>query len=141
MEATIQTNKMDLDKEDARTRPGLAGLPKERNIKRVPEFPSISQGKNNQTVTSLEPITFQGKGQKDKESVEEQNYLICRPKEGTEIHQDLEKEEPVVSISFKPAPELHKDKPKRPQKMEGSRKNQGEVQCKANSQNPTHKGT
>ncbi|MBW0540064.1 hypothetical protein O181_079779 [Austropuccinia psidii MF-1] len=43
MEATIQTNQMDVDKEEARQNLDLASLPQERHVWRMPEFPPISQ--------------------------------------------------------------------------------------------------
>ncbi|MBW0470345.1 hypothetical protein O181_010060 [Austropuccinia psidii MF-1] len=43
METTILPNKMDLGNEEARPSPDLAGLPQERNIWRIPEFPPITQ--------------------------------------------------------------------------------------------------
>ncbi|MBW0553951.1 hypothetical protein O181_093666 [Austropuccinia psidii MF-1] len=39
MEATIQSNQMDADKEEARPGPDLASLPQERHFWRMPEFP------------------------------------------------------------------------------------------------------
>ncbi|MBW0501091.1 hypothetical protein O181_040806 [Austropuccinia psidii MF-1] len=43
MEATIQSNQIGLDKEEARPNPDLASLPQERHVWRMPEFPPIPQ--------------------------------------------------------------------------------------------------
>ncbi|MBW0503740.1 hypothetical protein O181_043455 [Austropuccinia psidii MF-1] len=44
MEATIQSNQMDWDKEEKRPGPDLASLPQERHVWRIPELPPIPQG-------------------------------------------------------------------------------------------------
>ncbi|MBW0508079.1 hypothetical protein O181_047794 [Austropuccinia psidii MF-1] len=49
MEATIQSNQMDVDKEEARPNPEVASLPQERHIWRMPELspiPQVFQGQN-----------------------------------------------------------------------------------------------
>ncbi|MBW0504330.1 hypothetical protein O181_044045 [Austropuccinia psidii MF-1] len=43
MEPTINSNQMDLDKEEAIPEPDLAVLPEERHVWRMPEFPPIPQ--------------------------------------------------------------------------------------------------
>ncbi|MBW0544605.1 hypothetical protein O181_084320 [Austropuccinia psidii MF-1] len=43
MDAAIQSNKMDLDKEEVRPEQGLPSLPQERHIWRMPELPAIPQ--------------------------------------------------------------------------------------------------
>ncbi|MBW0479074.1 hypothetical protein O181_018789 [Austropuccinia psidii MF-1] len=43
MEATIQSNKMDGDREEERTGPDLTSLPQERHVWRMPELTPISQ--------------------------------------------------------------------------------------------------
>ncbi|MBW0478848.1 hypothetical protein O181_018563 [Austropuccinia psidii MF-1] len=43
MEAPIQSNQMDLDREEARPNPDMASLPQERHVWRIPEFPPIPQ--------------------------------------------------------------------------------------------------
>ncbi|MBW0568365.1 hypothetical protein O181_108080 [Austropuccinia psidii MF-1] len=43
MEATIQSNQMDVDKEEARPNPEVPSLPQERHIWRMPELPPIPQ--------------------------------------------------------------------------------------------------
>ncbi|MBW0589841.1 hypothetical protein O181_129556 [Austropuccinia psidii MF-1] len=43
MEATIQSNRMDADKEEARSNPEVSNLSQERHIWRMPELPPIPQ--------------------------------------------------------------------------------------------------
>ncbi|MBW0466179.1 hypothetical protein O181_005894 [Austropuccinia psidii MF-1] len=50
MEATIQSNQVDLDKEEEITSPEVASLPQERHIWRFPELPPIPQGLQPQTL-------------------------------------------------------------------------------------------
>ncbi|MBW0460839.1 hypothetical protein O181_000554 [Austropuccinia psidii MF-1] len=54
MKAAIQSNKMDLDNKYAAPGPNLAGLPQERHILRIPDFPPITQGLNNFQVEAIE---------------------------------------------------------------------------------------
>ncbi|MBW0505724.1 hypothetical protein O181_045439 [Austropuccinia psidii MF-1] len=82
MEATIQSNQMDVDKEEARPNPDMESLPKERNVWRMAELPSIPQGEDKRTLRRVEPIFLQRQGQKDKQLVEEPNSIIHRPEEG-----------------------------------------------------------
>ncbi|MBW0571404.1 hypothetical protein O181_111119, partial [Austropuccinia psidii MF-1] len=44
MEAGIQSNQMDVDKEEARPNPEVSNLPQERHILRMPKFPPLPQG-------------------------------------------------------------------------------------------------
>ena len=50
MEEIIQSNHMDVDKEEARPNPEVASLPQERHIWRMPELPPIPQGLHPQTL-------------------------------------------------------------------------------------------
>ncbi|MBW0476609.1 hypothetical protein O181_016324 [Austropuccinia psidii MF-1] len=43
MEETIQSNQMDVEKEEARPNPGVESIPQERHIWRIPELPPIPQ--------------------------------------------------------------------------------------------------
>ncbi|MBW0565040.1 hypothetical protein O181_104755 [Austropuccinia psidii MF-1] len=61
MEATIQSNQMDVDKEEARPNPEVSNLPQERHIWRMPEFPPIPQGLNHFQVAAIEIYQFQYK--------------------------------------------------------------------------------
>ncbi|MBW0491427.1 hypothetical protein O181_031142 [Austropuccinia psidii MF-1] len=54
MEATIQSNQMDLEKEEARQNTEVPSLPQERHIGRMPEFPPIPQGLNHFQVEAIE---------------------------------------------------------------------------------------
>ncbi|MBW0532172.1 hypothetical protein O181_071887 [Austropuccinia psidii MF-1] len=53
MEATIQSNQMDVEKEEARPNPEVSNLPQERHIWRIPEFPLIPQGLNHFQVAAI----------------------------------------------------------------------------------------
>ncbi|MBW0496076.1 hypothetical protein O181_035791 [Austropuccinia psidii MF-1] len=55
MEATIQSNQMDVKKEEARPNPEVSNIPQERHIWRMPEFPPIPQ------VAAIEIYQFQYK--------------------------------------------------------------------------------
>ncbi|MBW0579762.1 hypothetical protein O181_119477 [Austropuccinia psidii MF-1] len=111
MEATIQSNQIDVDKEEARPNPEVSNLPQERHIWRMPElppFPKSSQrrgvgkipkplegghelllthqelsgsGEDHRALRSLEPIVLQIQSQKDKELVEEPKSFIHIPED------------------------------------------------------------
>ncbi|MBW0586556.1 hypothetical protein O181_126271 [Austropuccinia psidii MF-1] len=59
MEATIQSNQMDVDKEEARPNLRVPSLPQERHIWRMPELPPIPQGLNHFQVAAIEIYQFQ----------------------------------------------------------------------------------
>ncbi|MBW0496229.1 hypothetical protein O181_035944 [Austropuccinia psidii MF-1] len=61
MEAAIQSNQMDLDKEAVRPEQGLPSLPQERQIWRMPELPPIPQGMNHFQVEAIEIYNSQYK--------------------------------------------------------------------------------
>ncbi|MBW0591185.1 hypothetical protein O181_130900 [Austropuccinia psidii MF-1] len=170
MEATIQSNQMDLDNEEERPGPYLESLPQEIHVWRMPDLPPIPQGLNHFQVEAIEiyqsqykswyreakeeeweicPSSWQGAmnsylhincflGQEKtieilggwsqfscKDKVKKINnwlkkqiiFSIDQRKE-LEMTPALEKKGPVVSTSFKPAPEMSKDKPKGPQKKQ-----------------------
>ncbi|MBW0592893.1 hypothetical protein O181_132608 [Austropuccinia psidii MF-1] len=54
MEATIKSNQMDVDKEEARPNPEVSSLPQERHIWRIPELPPIPQGLNHFQMVAIE---------------------------------------------------------------------------------------
>ncbi|MBW0579486.1 hypothetical protein O181_119201 [Austropuccinia psidii MF-1] len=54
MEATIQSNQMNVDKEEARPNPEVPNLPQERQIRRIPQLPPIPQGLNHFQVAAIE---------------------------------------------------------------------------------------
>ncbi|MBW0540631.1 hypothetical protein O181_080346 [Austropuccinia psidii MF-1] len=112
MEATIQSNQMDVDKEEARKNPEVPSLPQKRQIWRMPELPPIPQEKpkkrsgkyaqafgrghelllthqglsgsreDHRALRGLEPIVVQRQAQKEKELLEEPKSFIHRPEEG-----------------------------------------------------------
>ncbi|MBW0550177.1 hypothetical protein O181_089892 [Austropuccinia psidii MF-1] len=75
MEATIQSNQMDVDKEEARINPEVPSLPQERHIWRMPEFAPIPQGLNHFQVAEIEIYQCQYKNW-FRESKEEE-WEIC----------------------------------------------------------------
>ncbi|MBW0500798.1 hypothetical protein O181_040513 [Austropuccinia psidii MF-1] len=82
MGATIQSNQMYVDKEEARPTQEVSNLPQERHIWRMPELPPIPQGEDHRALRRLDLIVFQRQSQKDKELVEEPKSYIHRPEEG-----------------------------------------------------------
>ncbi|MBW0586798.1 hypothetical protein O181_126513 [Austropuccinia psidii MF-1] len=70
MEATIQSNQMDVDKEEARP-----NLPQERHIWRMPELPPIPQGLKHFQVAEIEIYQFQYKNRFREAKKEE--WEIC----------------------------------------------------------------
>ncbi|MBW0579983.1 hypothetical protein O181_119698 [Austropuccinia psidii MF-1] len=193
MEATIQSNQIDVDKEEASPNTEVPNLPQERHIWRMPELPLIPQGLNHFQVAEIEiyqcqdknsfreakeeeweicPSLWQGAmnsylhiksslGQKKtiellgggsplfyKEKVKNinnwltnQSLLSIDQKKELEMTPALETEGPVASTSSKPAPEVSKDNPKRPQKKpRGPKNHQGQEKGKANWHRPYPQG-
>ncbi|MBW0585897.1 hypothetical protein O181_125612 [Austropuccinia psidii MF-1] len=167
MEATIQSNQMDLDKEEARPNPEVPSLPQERHIWRISEFPPIPQGLNHFQVAAIEIYQCQYKNWF--RAAKEEEWEICPSlwqgamnsylhiqrflgqektikilgdhKKELEMTPALETEVPVASTSSKPAPEVSKDKPKRPQKKHrGPKNHQGKGKGKANWHRPYPQG-
>ncbi|MBW0551335.1 hypothetical protein O181_091050 [Austropuccinia psidii MF-1] len=54
MEAAIQSNQMDLEKEEVRPEQGLPSVPQEQHIWMMPELPPIPQGLNHFQVAAIE---------------------------------------------------------------------------------------
>ncbi|MBW0567279.1 hypothetical protein O181_106994 [Austropuccinia psidii MF-1] len=52
--AAIQSNQMDVDKEEARPNPEVSNIPQERQIWRMPELPPIPQGLKHFKVAAIE---------------------------------------------------------------------------------------
>ncbi|MBW0558811.1 hypothetical protein O181_098526 [Austropuccinia psidii MF-1] len=75
MEATIQSNKMDVDKEEARPNPEVSNLPQERHIWRMPELPPIPQGLNHFQVEAIEIYQCQYKNWL--RAAKEEEWEIC----------------------------------------------------------------
>ncbi|MBW0562309.1 hypothetical protein O181_102024, partial [Austropuccinia psidii MF-1] len=61
MEATNQSNQMDVDKAEARKNAELSNFPQERHIWRMPELPPIPQGLNHFQVAEIEVYQCQYK--------------------------------------------------------------------------------
>ncbi|MBW0573124.1 hypothetical protein O181_112839 [Austropuccinia psidii MF-1] len=61
MEGTTQSNRIDVDKEEARPSPEVASLPEGRHIWRMPELPPIPQGLNHFQVAAMEIYQCQSK--------------------------------------------------------------------------------
>ncbi|MBW0573725.1 hypothetical protein O181_113440 [Austropuccinia psidii MF-1] len=78
MEATIQSNQMDVDKEEAIPNPEVPSLPQERHIWRMPEFPPIPQGVNHFQVEAIEIYQFRYK-----------NWFRAAKEEGCQIFPSL----------------------------------------------------
>ncbi|MBW0500961.1 hypothetical protein O181_040676 [Austropuccinia psidii MF-1] len=54
MEAAIQSNQMELDREEVGPEQGMPSLPQERHVWRIPELPPIPQGLNHFQVAAIE---------------------------------------------------------------------------------------
>ncbi|MBW0468273.1 hypothetical protein O181_007988 [Austropuccinia psidii MF-1] len=155
MEATIQSNQMDVETEEATPSPEVTSIPQERHIFRMPEFPPIPQDLHPQTLIGSNrdlSILIQEFVQRSQRggvgnmfkplagghellltNQELSGSLLSIDQKELEITQTLEKEGPVLSTSSKTAPEVSKDKPNRPQKKQkGPKDHQLKVKGKAN---------
>ncbi|MBW0591792.1 hypothetical protein O181_131507 [Austropuccinia psidii MF-1] len=74
-EATIQSNQMDVEKEEARPNLEVSNLPQERHIWRIPEFPPIPQGRNHFQVAEIEIYQCQYKNWF--RAAKEEEWEIC----------------------------------------------------------------
>ncbi|MBW0576309.1 hypothetical protein O181_116024 [Austropuccinia psidii MF-1] len=150
MEATIQSNWIDVDKEEARPNLKVSNLPQERHIWRMPELPRfpklhiksfLGQEKTIELLRGWSPLSCKDKVKRIKNWLKNQSLLCIDQKKELEMTPDLETEGPVASTSSKPAPEVSKDKPKGPQKKQKYPKNhQGKGKCKANWNRPYPQG-
>ncbi|MBW0540790.1 hypothetical protein O181_080505 [Austropuccinia psidii MF-1] len=75
MEATIQSNQMDVDKEEARPNPEVLNLPQQKHIWRMPELPPIPQGLNHFQVAEIE--IYQWKYKNCFRTAKEKEWKIC----------------------------------------------------------------
>ncbi|MBW0580477.1 hypothetical protein O181_120192 [Austropuccinia psidii MF-1] len=75
MEAAIQSNQMDLDKEEVRTEHGLPSLPQERHIWRMPKLPPIRQGLNHFQVATIQ--IYQSQYKNWFRAAKEEEWEIC----------------------------------------------------------------
>ncbi|MBW0585436.1 hypothetical protein O181_125151 [Austropuccinia psidii MF-1] len=99
MEATIQSNQMDVDKEEARPNLEVLSLPQERHIWRMPELPPIPQGEDHKTLRRLEPLSYKDKVKKIKNLLKKQSLLSIDQKKELEMTPALETDAPVASTS------------------------------------------
>ncbi|MBW0507268.1 hypothetical protein O181_046983 [Austropuccinia psidii MF-1] len=76
MEATTQSNHMDVDKEEARPNQEVSNLPQERHIWRMPELPPIPQGLNHLQVAEIEVYQCQYKNWF--REAKEEEWEICQ---------------------------------------------------------------
>ncbi|MBW0464358.1 hypothetical protein O181_004073 [Austropuccinia psidii MF-1] len=75
MEATIQSNQMDVDREEARTGPDLENLPQGRHFWGIPEFPPLPQGVNHFQVEEIE--IYQSQYKTWYRAAKEEEWKIC----------------------------------------------------------------
>ncbi|MBW0494629.1 hypothetical protein O181_034344 [Austropuccinia psidii MF-1] len=75
MEAIIQSNQMDVDKEEARPNPEMSSLPQERHLWRIPELPLIPQWLNHFQVEAIE--IYQSKYKNWFREANEKEWGIC----------------------------------------------------------------
>ncbi|MBW0560928.1 hypothetical protein O181_100643 [Austropuccinia psidii MF-1] len=103
MEATIQSNPMDVDKGEARPNPEVPSLPQERHIWRMPELSPIPQGGRNRNITMpiqtlVQRSQRRGVGNMPK-PLEGGHELLLTHKElsgSGEDHRTLRRMEPIV---------------------------------------------
>ncbi|MBW0535947.1 hypothetical protein O181_075662 [Austropuccinia psidii MF-1] len=100
MEATIQSNQMDVDKEEARPNPEVPSLSQERHIWRMPELPPIPQGLKHFQVAAIEIYQCQYKNWF--RAAKEEEWEICPRLTHQELsgsgedHRTLRRMEPPV---------------------------------------------
>ncbi|MBW0560502.1 hypothetical protein O181_100217 [Austropuccinia psidii MF-1] len=75
MESTIQSNQMDVDKEEARPNPEVPNLPQERPIWRISELPPIPQGLMHFQVAEIE--IYQCQYENWFRAAKEEEWEIC----------------------------------------------------------------
>ncbi|MBW0577241.1 hypothetical protein O181_116956 [Austropuccinia psidii MF-1] len=75
MEEAIQSNQMDLDKEEVRPEKGLPSLTQERHIWRMPKLPPIPQGLNHFQVAAIE--IYQSQYKNWFRETKEEEWEIC----------------------------------------------------------------
>ncbi|MBW0499714.1 hypothetical protein O181_039429 [Austropuccinia psidii MF-1] len=88
----------------------------------------LGQEKTIELLRVWSPLSYKEKVKNVQNWLKNQSLLSIEQKKELELTPYLEKDGPVASKSFKPAPEQPNDNPKRPQKKQrGPRKNQGKV--------------
>ncbi|MBW0508402.1 hypothetical protein O181_048117 [Austropuccinia psidii MF-1] len=136
MEATIQSNQMDVDKEEASPTQKCQIILKKDTYGGCQSCPPFLKN----TIELLEgwrPLSCKEKVKKINNWLKNQSLSSIDQKKELEMTPALETEGPVASTSSKPAPEVSKDRPKGPQKMQkGPKNHQGKGKGKANWQRP-----
>ncbi|MBW0588963.1 hypothetical protein O181_128678 [Austropuccinia psidii MF-1] len=162
MEEAIQSNQMDLEKEEARLEQGLQSLPQERHIWRIPELPPIPQVPIKKLVQSSKG---RGVGNMPKPLAGGHELLLTHEEisGSAEDHRTLRRVEPIflqrqgqkdTELVEEPKyficrpeegignpPEASKEKPKGPQKKKkGPKNHQGKGKGKENWNRPYQQG-
>ncbi|MBW0474518.1 hypothetical protein O181_014233 [Austropuccinia psidii MF-1] len=102
----------------------------------------LGQEKTIEPLGGWSPLSCKDKVQKVKNFLKNKSLLSLDQKKELEMTTALEKESPVVSTSSKPAPEVSKDKLKRPQKKQkGPKSHKGKEKENKIGTEPIHKGT
>ncbi|MBW0563017.1 hypothetical protein O181_102732 [Austropuccinia psidii MF-1] len=101
----------------------------------------LGQEKTIELLGGWSPLYCKDKVKKINNWLKNQGLLSIDQKKELEMTPALETEVPVASTSYKPAPEVSKDKPKGPQKKQRGLKNhQGKGKAKANWHRPYPQG-
>ncbi|MBW0579505.1 hypothetical protein O181_119220 [Austropuccinia psidii MF-1] len=116
MEATIQFNQMDVDKEEARPNPEVPSIPQERHIWRMPELPPIPQGLNHFSSGSNRNISMPIQKlvqSSQRRGVENMPKPLAGGHELLITHQELSVQEKTIELLGGWSPLSCKDKVKR----------------------------
>ncbi|MBW0579104.1 hypothetical protein O181_118819 [Austropuccinia psidii MF-1] len=101
----------------------------------------LGQEKTIELLGAWSPMSCKDKVKKINNWLKNQSLLSIDQKNELEVTTALETKGPVASTSFKPAPEVSKDKPKGPQKKQrGPKNHQGNGKGKANWHRPYPQG-
>ncbi|MBW0592391.1 hypothetical protein O181_132106 [Austropuccinia psidii MF-1] len=101
----------------------------------------LGQEKTIALLENWSPLSCKQKVKNIKNWLNNQSLLSIDQKKELEMTPALEAEGPVASTSSKTAPEVSKDKPKRPQKKhKGPKNHQGKVKGKAHWHRPYQQG-
>ncbi|MBW0501487.1 hypothetical protein O181_041202 [Austropuccinia psidii MF-1] len=101
----------------------------------------LGQEKNIELLGSWIPLSCKENVKKIKNWLKNQSLLSIDQKKELEMTPAFKTEGPVASTSSKPAPEVSKDKPKRPHKKQrGPKSHQGKGKGKGNWHRPYPKG-
>ncbi|MBW0472433.1 hypothetical protein O181_012148 [Austropuccinia psidii MF-1] len=101
----------------------------------------LGQKKTIELLGGWSPLHCKDKVKKINNWFKNRSLLYIDQKKELEMTPALEQEGPVASTSYKPAPEVSKDKPKGPQKKQkGPKNNKGKGKDKANWNRPSPQG-